>query len=408
MHKIYLHTPGIVSSLGSGIAQHFHILSQQTPSPLISEDNPFYDPDFNLKQGTFGKITCPLLELPESTPAHMVCRSNQITYHALMQIDEQIQQVIAQYGRQRVAVVVGTSTAGIDTIIPYFKQAYLNNKHDDYLNQSQLYFSSPQDYVRELYGLEGLGYGISTACTSGARAIMAGARLLLANLCDAVIVGGVDTLSPLTIKGFESLSVLSPQVLNPFSTNRQGTNIGEGAALFVLTRQALNDQAQELLGYGASSDAYHMSSPHPEGLGAKLAMEQALALARLEPSSIGWVNLHGTGTRHNDSMEALAVSQVLGTQVFCTSTKPYTAHTLGAAGAIEAAIAWAFISPDLNPTGVLPAQLWDGQPDPDIPQLNITQADSYWPQARRIALSNSFAFGGNNAVLILGQRDDHN
>ena len=227
-----------------------------------------------------------------------------------------------------------------------------------------------------------------------------------ANLCDAVICGGVDTLSLLTLVGFNSLSVLSAEQTNPFSANRQGINLGEGSAVFVMSKEKLDDHNVALLGYGASSDAYHMSSPHPEGEGAIKAFQAALNSAQLAPEAINWVNLHGTGTIHNDQMEALAIHHIFGHDTPCTTTKPYTGHTLGAAGAIEAAILWGMIDRTFNPTGKLPAQLWDQQADEKMPPIAITDHMSSWKSERRIGASSSFAFGGNNSVLILGEVND--
>ena len=263
--------------------------------------------------------------------------------------------------------------------------------------------SAPAGFVAEAYGLHGLRYAVSTACTSGARALISAARLLRANLADAVICGGADTLSPLTINGFASLDVLSDGIANPFSANRNGINIGEAAAAFVMTRDPDFGGTMQLLGCGASSDAYHMSSPRPDGLGAAQAFQAALNHAGLSPHDIGWINLHGTGTQHNDSMESRAVAEVFGCQTPCTSTKPSTGHTLGAAGALEAAFAWGVASRETNPQGKLPPQLWDGTPDPELPAIALTDSGSTWLGGRRIAASSSFAFGGSNAVLVIGE-----
>ena len=198
--------------------------------------------------------------------------------------------------------------------------------------------------------------------------------------------------------------MLSDKRSNPLSVNRDGINLGEGAAVFIMTREKSEESNIALLGYGASSDAYHMSSPHPEGEGAIAAFRAALNSAKLAADEIGWINLHGTGTVHNDQMETLAVHQVFGDNTPCTTTKPYTGHTLGAAGAVEAAIVWGIIDRTLNPTGKLPAQLWDHQTDAALPTINITHEKSQWAKSQRIGASSSFAFGGNNTVLILGER----
>lgn len=355
----------------------------------------------------FGEVKAPLRVFPAGLDAAHHSRNNQLLWHSLVQLEPQIQKAIERFGQARIAVVMGTSTTGVDENIDVFKQGAA---HQDWskgeFKQQQQFFSAPADFVAEVYGLTGLTYGISTACTSGARALISAARLLQSGLCDAVICGGVDTLSPLTISGFGSLSVLSEQRCNPFSVNRDGINIGEGSAVFIMSREPLDDHRIALLGYGSSSDAYHMSSPHPEGEGAISAFANALAHAKQSPQAIGWINLHGTGTQHNDQMESLAVATIFGDHTACTSTKSYTGHTLGAAGAVEAAILWAVISRQHNPLGKLPPQLWDKQTDPTLPPIRLTDEQSQWQTGRRIGASSSFAFGGNNSVLILGECDD--
>src|SRR5690606_2560388 len=315
----------------------------------------------------------------------------------------------------------------------------------------------PADFLAHHFALSGPVYSISTACTSGARAIITAHRLLASGLCDAVICGGVDSLAHLTINGFDALQALSAGIANPFSINREGINIGEAAALFVMTRQA--SDGLPLLGYGNSADAWHMSSPDPKATGAVLAIRQALAQAGCDAEDIGWVNLHGTATELNDSMERLAMATCFAAGVPCTSTKPLTGHTLGAAGALAAALLWGVIhpehnpagqlpaqlcdglaratsgaaaapctstkpltghtlaaagalaaalrrgviQPEHNPAGQLPAQLWDGQADPALPAITLTDSQVQWQKQPRIGMSLSFAFGGNNAVLILGE-----
>lgn len=407
MQKLFLTKPAILTALGAGIEKHVSILLNGEASPLKVSNKVFAEHEIAGKQGVFGEIDQVLRPFPDSLDPIHHSRNNQVLWHALAQIELQIQLAITRFGRARIAVVIGTSTTGVDENMPVFKQGAT---HDDWsavtFNQQQQLFSAPADFVCAVYGLQGLTYGISTACTSGARALISAARLLKSGLCDAVICGGVDTLSPLTIRGFDSLSVLSPQQTNPLSANRDGINIGEGAAVFVMSREPLDEHHIQLFGYGSSSDAYHMSSPHPEGEGAISAFQNALASAQLTAEQIGWINLHGTGTTHNDQMESLAVAHVFGQQTACTTTKPYTGHTLGAAGAVEAGILWGIISRIYNPTGRLPAQLWDKQADNNLPLLTITDVQSHWQAAQRIGASNSFAFGGNNSVLILGESND--
>lgn len=408
MTTLFLSRPAMVSCLGDGVESHLAALLNNSVSPLTETDEPFRSLGIKVtKNYTLGRVVA-LRPFAGDLPTEHRSRNNRLLWHALQQIESQIRQVITKFGKHRVAVVIGTSTTGTDENIAVFKSAA--ETRDWALrpfNQQQQIFSAPADFVTYQYGLQGISYGLSTACTSGARALISAARLLQAGLCDAVICGGVDTLSPLTVSGFDSLSVLADKRTNPWSVNRCGINIGEAAAVFVMTGEALPEQsAIQLLGYGSSSDAYHMSSPHPQGEGAIAAFKNALKMTALSPAQIGWVNLHGTGTRHNDQMEALAVNQVLGGQVPCTSTKSYTGHTLGAAGALEAAIVWSVISRQYNPQGKLPSQLWDKQADTSLPEIRITDENSYWQSPRRIGASSSFAFGGNNAVLILGERHD--
>lgn len=406
MMKLFLSRPAVMSALGDDLNTHLDVLLNNKPSPLAATDIPYSAHGIIGQEKMLGEVKVTLREFPAELPAEHRSRNNQLLWHVLAQIEPQIEQVIARFGKQRVAVVMGTSTTGVDENIPVFQYAA---EHNDWSGkpfwQQQQYFSAPADFVAYQYGVQSASYGISTACTSGARALISAARLLKANLCDAVICGGVDTLSPLTISGFSSLEVLSDQRTNPLSANRNGINIGEAATAFIMTRVAIDEHRIELLGYGASSDAYHMSSPHPEGIGAISAFENALKSAALSANQIGWINLHGTGTVHNDQMETLAVAKVFGNQTACTTTKPYTGHTLGAAGALEAAILWAVISRTYNPQGILPPQLWDGMRDESLPEILITDEHSRWLPGRRLGASSSFAFGGNNAVLILGESE---
>ena len=397
---VYLSRPAVTSALGSGLQTHIDaLLNPNAANPLV-----FSDQWVNGKTYAFGAVGETLRPLPHDLPPQHASRNNQLLWHALAQIESDIHAAVARYGSHRIAVVIGTSTSGADENIPLFEHvARGGGWADKPFKYFQNTMSAPAGFVAEAYGLHGLRYAVSTACTSGARALISAARLLRANLADAVICGGADTLSPLTINGFASLDVLSDGIANPFSANRNGINIGEAAAAFVMTRDPDFSGTMQLLGCGASSDAYHMSSPRPDGLGAAQAFQAALNHAGLNPHDIGWINLHGTGTQHNDSMESRAVAEVFGCQTPCTSTKPSTGHTLGAAGALEAAFAWGVASRETNPQGKLPPQLWDGTPDPELPEIALTDSDSAWPDGRRIAASSSFAFGGSNAVLVIGE-----
>ena len=343
---VYLSRPALTSALGNGLQVHADaLLTPSENTPLT-----FSDQWVKGKTYAFGAVKETLMPLPDSIPEAHRSRNNQLILHALSQIDGLIQTAIARYGKERIAVVTGTSTSGADENIPLFQHVVQGGAWTDVpFKQLQHTMASPSEFIAQVYGLNSLRYTVSTACTSGARALISAARLLRAGLCDAVICGGADTLSPLTINGFASLEVLSDGIAKPFSANRNGINIGEAAAFFVMTRDADFDGEMQLLGYGASSDAYHMSSPRPDGLGAAQSFQAALDKASLKAEDIGWINLHGTGTQHNDSMESRAVAEVFGSHTLCTSTKPSTGHTLGAAGAIEAAFAW--LMANLKPWG---------------------------------------------------------
>jgi 3-oxoacyl-[acyl-carrier-protein] synthase-1 len=223
-------------------------------------------------------------------------------------------------------------------------------------------------------------------------------------VCDAALVGGADTLCRLTINGFTALESVSASICNPFSRNRDGITIGEGAALFILTKEK---SAIELCGIGETSDAYHISAPHPQGTGAQAAMQMALRDAGLKPEQISYVNLHGTATIKNDQMESIAMQAVFADGVACSSSKPLIGHTLGAAGATEIGLCWLTLS-DLNDKGkgILPPHLWDGVPDTSIPQLalvNLGHELENRVKEHCYFMSNSFAFGGNNLSVVIGR-----
>ena len=257
---VYLSRPAVTSALGNGLRTHIDaLLMPSETSPLT-----FSDQWVKGKTFAFGAVNETLRPLPDNLSATHRSRNNQLLWHALEQIEDDIRAAVRRYGAARTAVIMGTSTSGADENIPLFQHvADGGGWADKPFNQLQHEMASPSEFVAHVYGIHGLRYVVSTACTSGARALISAARLLRSGLCDAVVCGGVDTLSPLTINGFASLEVLSDGLANPFSANRDGINIGEAAAAFVMTRDADFGGTMQLLGYGASSDAYHMSSPRP-------------------------------------------------------------------------------------------------------------------------------------------------
>jgi 3-oxoacyl-[acyl-carrier-protein] synthase-1 len=252
------------------------------------------------------------------------------------------------------------------------------------------------EFAARYLELTGLRYTISTACSSSAKAFASAWRLLAAGRCDAAVVGGVDSLCKLTLNGFDALESLAPDRCNPFSGNRRGINIGEGACIFVVSKVPA---AVRLAGVGESSDGYHISAPDPSGRGAEAAIRAALAQAGAPPHAVGYVNLHGTATPKNDEMESQVMARVFGLTVPCSSTKSLIGHTLGAAGALELGFCWLLLS-DANVRRRLPAHAWDGARDRNLPPINLIDDDARWE--RDLFVSNSFAFGGSNAAVAVG------
>jgi 3-oxoacyl-[acyl-carrier-protein] synthase-1 len=235
--------------------------------------------------------------------------------------------------------------------------------------------------------------------------------MIMAGIVDAAVVGGIDIASDTTLIGFSALEAVSSEITNPFSKNRHGITLGDGASFFVMTREPVKSSdtiSVKLLGWGESADAYHMTSPDPSGAGAEKAIKRALENSGVLASEVGYINLHGTGTRFNDSMEGIAVDAVFGkagSKVPVSTTKPVTGHTLGAAAALEAAICWKALVENNGKTEnvKLPVQVWDGERDEEIPELSIVDGKSDEKTgALKVCLSNSFAFGGANACLVLG------
>ncbi|HEY0211613.1 beta-ketoacyl-[acyl-carrier-protein] synthase family protein [Acerihabitans sp.] len=342
-----------------------------------------------------GAVSGPLPEIPAGLKRHD-SRNNRLLLGALAQIRAQVDDAVAAFGADRVAVVLGTSTSGLDECDRQVTAAAQGKTSPGYFYQMQE-LGDPARFLAAFLQLDGPAYTLSTACSSSARAIISGRRLIETGMADVAIVGGADSLSRMPINGFDSLESLSAQRCRPFSAERDGISIGEGAALLLLTR----DQGGiALMGMGESSDAWHMSAPHPEGSGAIRAIEMALADAGLAAADIGYINLHGTATPLNDRIEALVINRLFGQQVPCSSTKHLTGHTLGAAGAIEAALCWLLL------TGSLPLPPQDfsaATPDPGLARFGLLDAPARL--TRRYIMSNSFAFGGNNTSLILGDSE---
>jgi 3-oxoacyl-[acyl-carrier-protein] synthase-1 len=328
------------------------------------------------------------------------CRNNRLAQFALEQdgFAARVRNAIARHGAARIAVLLGSSTSGIlSSEIAYRQRDPLSGAlpaSHHYRETHNTY--SVADFVRHYFDLKGPAYVISTACSSSAKVFGAAQRMIATGLIDAAVVGGVDTLCLTTLYGFSSLQLVSPEPCMPFDSDRDGISIGEGAAYALLERADAPCVGDILLsGVGETSDAYHMSSPHPEGLGARAAMQAALDAAGLAPADIGYINLHGTATPSNDAAEACAVSALFGAATPASSTKGHTGHTLGAAGAIEAVICALALGADLLPGGA-------GTRRQD-PRLHCRYLLANLEQPLRHTLSNSFGFGGSNCSLVLSK-----
>ncbi|MFC3458329.1 MULTISPECIES: beta-ketoacyl-ACP synthase [Massilia] len=332
-------------------------------------------------------------------PLPLRSRNNALALAAMAQIRPAVDAAIARYGAARVGVIVGTSTSGVGATEAALAAHLETGALPEDFHYGQQEMGSPAALLARELGTQGPAYVHSSACSSSAKALASAARLIRMGLVDAVVAGGVDTLCRFTVAGFSALESVSAVRCNPLGAGRNGINLGEGAALFLMSREPA---AVALCGWGESSDGHHMSAPDPAGGGARIAMSEALRRAGIEASAIDYINLHGTATVQNDAMESRAVAELFGERVAVSSTKPLTGHTLGAAGAVEAAFCWLAMQDD-NPDGKLPPHLWDGVPDPALPALNVAAPGARLGRPIRYALSNSFAFGGSNAALVFGR-----
>ncbi|ARS51856.1 beta-ketoacyl-ACP synthase [Kushneria konosiri] len=384
-----LSSPAVICSLGG---DHETIVTALATGQRGLTDSDRYTPGRVL---ALGDVTMPLVS-SEGWPAEHASRNNRLIATALKALGPQLDEALKRHAPDRIAVVMGTSTSGISETEAAIARTGPGNDFDERYRYAHQELGAPAHFIRAHLGLSGPAWTLSTACSSGARALSAARRLLLSGQADAVIAGGADTLCHLTVHGFDALGAISDAPCQPFTADRCGINIGEAAALFIVTREPGGVQ---LTGYGESSDAHHISAPAPDGHGAIKAIRQALDMAGRTPEEIDYLNLHGTATPHNDAMEALALHDVFGSrQPPASSTKALTGHTLGAAGALEAAFCWLALE-----HGFLPRHVHDQPLDPSLMPLALVNAETTGQP--RVALSNAFAFGGNNAALVLERHD---
>ena len=385
-----------VSALGAGKAAHLEALRAHRSglTPLGPHD--FGAAVMAQELDTWvGHVEGLKAPLPDRW-AHWDCRTNRLAWQGLLAdgMGDAVRAAVLAHGAQRVAVVLGSSTASIGATEDAYQGLAATGHFPPQPDNPRLHtLHSLVGFVQEALGVQGPGLTVSTACSSSAKAFASAERLLALDLADAVLVGGVDSLCGSVVFGFNALQLVSPEPCRPFDTARRGINLGEAAGFALLERGPGHLQ---LLGCGESSDAHHLSAPHPGGLGALAALDQALARAQRSASEIDYLHTHGTATPHNDCAEAALIAQRFSVHTAVSSTKGATGHTLGAAGAIEAVIcAMALID------GRLPGSPGTQQLDPAI-DLNYARHGSDAPLKR--VLSNSFGFGGSNCSLILGVR----
>jgi 3-oxoacyl-[acyl-carrier-protein] synthase I len=392
--KSYIHDVGMINALGETTEGIWNTITSGKLPELSKRSDLIPNETIRVAQ-----VSSPLPTIPDSLK-QFDCRNNALVLAALKQIEEKVQDVIKRYGASKVGIVVGTSTSGVATTENAILNQHHNGKLPDYFNLSQHENYGMSQFISEYTGVTGPSYCISTACSSSAKAFASARALLKIGLCDAVIVGGSDSLCKLTLNGFRSLGALSDTMCLPMSKNRKGITIGEGAALFLLTRDMGDIQIQ---GVGESSDTCHISSPDPSGVGAEKAIRWALEEADLKPDDIDYINIHGTGTLLNDQMESKLIEKIFGNQTPCSSTKPLTGHTLGAAGAIEVGICWLMLSNSRENLHLVP-HYWDHEPDDEMSSIKLVEAGDSIPSKVNISLlSNSFAFGGSNCAVIIGR-----
>jgi 3-oxoacyl-[acyl-carrier-protein] synthase-1 len=389
----YLNECGIVCSLGDTHEAIKARMFERAESGVAMTDA--------WSAGRVLPLGCVDAELPSMAtwPLPQRSRNNHLALAALAQIRPAVDAAIARFGADRIGVVIGTSTSGIAGTEIALRQHAVDGTLSAEFHYAQQEMGSPASMLSMELRTGGPTYVHSSACSSSAKAMASAARLLNMGLCDAVVCGGVDSMCAFTVAGFSALESVSAVQCNPLSSNRNGINIGEGAALFLMTREPA---AVALCGWGESSDGHHMSAPDPAGGGARLSIAQALQRAGVDASQIDYINMHGTATIQNDAMESRVIHDIFGADVPVSSTKPFTGHTLGAAAAIEAALCWLAMQDD-NIDGKLPPHLWDGIQDAALPSLNVVAPGDRLGHPLRWALSNSFAFGGSNATLIFGR-----
>lgn len=383
MTDIYITAYSAICNLGCSIDEIFHA--------ALKGENVFFSFDNTIiknKTFPFGKIskTLPLIDDDKYN-----LRCNRILLHCVNNLKNKIDNLLKNYDKSKIGIVIGNTNSGVDEF----------EKSKD-IDHSQI--GNPAGFLHKHLGLTGYYSGVSTACTSGIKAFSTAKKLIDANVCDVVICAAVDALSRMPVFGFHSLEVLSSTPCLPFSKNRNGINIGEGGALFIIEKKQTPNSIK-IMGIGETSDAYHSATPDPEGMQASIAMKQALEQAGLKTSDIDYINLHGTGTLSNDIMEAIAISRIFKNNIQVSSTKSLTGHCLGASAGVEAALCCATLDKKINPEYYLLPHIYDNEYDTNLPLLNLVRKNQK-TRKLKYCMNNAFGFGGSNASIILGRTNE--
>lgn len=384
----------VANSLGTSPTEILTNLHAAADRIFLSESDEY----FSDRKVYVGKTNIDLPEY-EKKKYGVLERNDMFHIWAYLQMKDKVEFLKKKFGSDRIGMVFGTSTSGI-----YNLESAMLRKKDGVLPSTYQYINSETSYItnylKKSLGLTGPAYTISTSCTSGLKAMSSAKAMLECGICDAVITGGIDTLCRLTVKGFDSLELLSQSVANPMSANRDGINIGEGVAICILTR---DDGGIQIKGIGESCDTYHVSSPDPQGNGAIRSMTMAMEIAGLSKDNIDYIQLHGTGTHFNDISEAKAIYNIWGDSVGCSSIKPFIGHTLGISGVMGVLICAMILEQDESSV-FLPRHAWDKCRDENIPAIKLLDTNTPVKGSGPMNfMINNFAFGGNNCSVIVGK-----
>ncbi|MCF6202126.1 MAG: beta-ketoacyl-ACP synthase [Methylococcaceae bacterium] len=387
---LYLNDLAMLSAVGANREEIFCRVQKGDRSGLFLSEKYSSQPVF------VGEIQTDLPEI-ESKYSVYNCKNNQLLLAALSQIQSTVDLMIKRYGLDRIGVVLGTSTSGVRNTELALTSVAKHNVKPDLFHYKQQQLGAGADFLAHILNLKGPAYAVSTACSSSGKAFASARRLINLGFCDAVIVGGADTLCRFTVHGFDALASVSDGLSKPFGKHRDGINLSEAVALFVMSK---DEGPVKMQGIGASSDAYHFSAPDPKGSAVISAMLMALAEANKAVEEIDYINLHGTATPLNDAMESHAVNKVFGHKVAVSSTKGMTGHALGAAAALELGLCWMLLS-DTNEEGLLVPNINEDILDDTLPPLYFVKEGQKLGRKINSCQSNSFAFGGNNVSLVV-------